>query len=82
MELCPPLLLSVVAIEKEAFGSPLTKMANFTYLLSLVTWNHIVTCKKNKKHSNNKKLMLALNNPAKVDLLKNQLTTGLAPSDL
>ena len=30
----PPLHLGVVAIEKEAFGSPSTKVANFTYLLS------------------------------------------------
>ena len=28
-----PLLLSVVAIGKEAFGSPSTKVDNFTYLL-------------------------------------------------
>ena len=34
MELHPPLHLSVVAIEKGAFWSPLTKVANFTYLLS------------------------------------------------
>ena len=33
MELRPPLHLSVVAIEKGAFGSPSTKVANFTYLL-------------------------------------------------
>ncbi len=31
MELRPPLHLSVVAIEKGAFGSPSTKVANFTY---------------------------------------------------
>ena len=29
----PPLQLGVVAIEKEAFWSPSTKVANFTYLL-------------------------------------------------
>ena len=29
-----PQHLGVVAIEKGAFGSPLTKVANFTYLLS------------------------------------------------
>ena len=29
MEKCPP--LSVLAIEKGAFGSPLTMVANFTY---------------------------------------------------
>ena len=28
-----PLHLHVVAIEKEAFGSPLTKVAKFTFLL-------------------------------------------------
>ena len=33
MEWCPPLHLSVVAIEKGAFGSPLTKVANFTYFI-------------------------------------------------
>ena len=32
MELRPPLDLSVVAIEKGAFRSPLTKVTNFTYL--------------------------------------------------
>ena len=32
MELRPPQHLGVVAIEKEAFGSPSTKVANFTYL--------------------------------------------------
>ena len=31
MELCPPLHQSVVAIEKAAFRSPLTKIANFTF---------------------------------------------------
>ena len=30
MEQCPPLHLSEVAIEKGAFGSPWTKVANFT----------------------------------------------------
>ena len=34
MEHRPPLYLDVVAIEKGAFGSPLTKVANFTYLLA------------------------------------------------
>ena len=32
MELRPPLHLGVVAIEKGAFGSPSTKVANFTYI--------------------------------------------------
>ena len=36
-ELCPPLHLGVVAIEKGAFESPLTTVANFTYLLLLVS---------------------------------------------
>ena len=31
----PPLHLSVVAIEKGAFGSPSTTVANFTYFISL-----------------------------------------------
>ena len=31
----PPLQLGVVAIEKGAFGSPLTMVANFTFTLSL-----------------------------------------------
>ena len=35
MELRPPLHLDVVAIEKGAFGSSLTKVANFTYNLSI-----------------------------------------------
>ena len=30
-ELCPPLHLGVVAIEKGAFGSPLTTVANLLY---------------------------------------------------
>ena len=34
-ELHPPLHLSVVAIEKGAFWSPLTTVANFTYLYIL-----------------------------------------------
>ena len=33
MEWCPPLHLDVVAIEKGAFRSLSTKVANFTYLL-------------------------------------------------
>ena len=33
MEWCPPLHLGVVAIEKGAFGSPSSKVANFTYFL-------------------------------------------------
>ena len=33
MELCPPLHLGVVAIEKEDFGSHSTKIANFILLL-------------------------------------------------
>ena len=32
MELSPPLYLGVVAIEKEAFGFPSTKVTNFTCL--------------------------------------------------
>ena len=35
MEIWPPLHLSVVAIEKEAFGSPSTKVTNFTFYLHL-----------------------------------------------
>ena len=33
MEKCPSLHFGVVAIEKGAFRSPLTKVANFTFLL-------------------------------------------------
>ena len=33
--LAPPLQLSVVATEKEAFGSPSTKVSNFTFILLL-----------------------------------------------
>ena len=36
MELHSPLHLSVVAIEKGAFGSPWTKVANFTYKNSIL----------------------------------------------
>ena len=35
MELHPPLHFGVLAIEKGAFGSPLTKVAIFTYLFDL-----------------------------------------------
>ena len=35
MELRPPVHLAVVAIEKEDFGSPSTKVANFTYFLTI-----------------------------------------------
>ena len=35
MEWRPPIPLDVVAIEKGAFGSPSTKVINFTYYLSL-----------------------------------------------
>ena len=37
MELHPPLHLSLVAIEKGPFGSPSTKIANFTFFF-LVSW--------------------------------------------
>ena len=40
MELLPPLHLGVVTIEKGAFGSPSTKVTNFTFYL-----NNIVLCK-------------------------------------
>ena len=36
MELRPPLHLGVVAIEKGAFGSPSTMVANFTYFSILM----------------------------------------------
>ena len=35
-EMCPPLHIGVVAIEKGAFWWPLTAVANFY----LITWNH------------------------------------------
>ena len=35
MELSPPLHLGVIAIEKGAFGSPLTKVTNFTYIIGI-----------------------------------------------
>ena len=38
-----PLHLNVVDIEKEAIGSPLAKVANFTYLHN-DTWNHLTVC--------------------------------------
>ena len=34
MEEHPPLHVDVVAIEKGAFGSPLAKVANFTYIFT------------------------------------------------
>ena len=37
MELRPPPHQGVVAIEKGAFGSPSTKVANFTYLLFVIS---------------------------------------------
>ena len=40
MELRPPLHLGVVAIEKGAFGSPSTKVANFTLLSSRMLQSH------------------------------------------
>ena len=36
MESRPPLHLGVVAFEKEAFGSTLSKFANFTFFLLLI----------------------------------------------
>ena len=36
MELWPTLHLGVVAIEKGAFGSPSTTVANFTYFLLII----------------------------------------------
>ena len=46
MELCPPLHLGVVAIEKGAFGSPSTKVANFTYFwINIINWNHMIVYK-------------------------------------
>ena len=39
MEWCPPLHLGVVAIEKGAFGSPLTKIASCTYFIYEKSWN-------------------------------------------
>ena len=46
MKLHPPLHLGVVAIEKGAFESPLTKIANFTYLYTLVQWSKLHNNKK------------------------------------
>ena len=43
MELRPPLHLGVVAIEKGAFGSPSTKVANFTYFISIIR-NGLLVC--------------------------------------
>ena len=40
MELCPPLHLGVVAIEKGAFGSTSTKVANFTYFVIVIKRMH------------------------------------------
>ena len=38
-----PLHLSVVAIEKEGFGSASTKVANFSYLMvNVECWNHLI----------------------------------------
>ena len=46
MELCPLLHLGVVAIEKRAFRSPLSKVANFTnFILHQFTnwWSYLPT---------------------------------------
>ena len=43
MELHPPLHLHVVTIEKGAFGSLLTKVANFTYIGLVSLFNGIST---------------------------------------
>ena len=40
----PPLHLGVVAIEKGAFGSPSTLVANFTYFLLTYSYLIITTC--------------------------------------
>ena len=45
MELCPPVHLGVVAIEKGAFGSPSTTIGNFTLLI----YGRDVTVKKYKR---------------------------------
>ena len=44
MELRPPLHLGVVAIEKGAFGSPSTMVANFTYLLYIYIYMCVCVC--------------------------------------
>ena len=36
MEWCPPLHLGEVAIEKGAFGSPSTKVTNFTFIIKII----------------------------------------------
>ena len=40
----PPLHIGVVAIEKVAFGSPSTTVANFTYYITLLHHKHIYSC--------------------------------------
>ena len=40
MELRPPLHLGVVAVEKEAFGSSSTKVANFTYFFTVANFQN------------------------------------------
>ena len=42
MELRPPLHLGVVAMEKGAFGSPSSIVANFTYLI----FTYLSVCKR------------------------------------
>ena len=49
MELCPPLHLGVVAIEKGAFRLPSSKVANFTYLLVIFNPSGILCCFHEKK---------------------------------
>ena len=58
-ELRPALHLGVVAIEKGAFGSPSTLVANFTYLTKYHTYNKL---KYLKKQFNSMKMDLELNN--------------------
>ena len=70
MEWCPPLHLGVLAIEKGAFGSPTTKVGNFTYYIKYDKQNisrvgyliHItqliVSCNKNIKEKPKNKLLV------------------------
>ena len=61
-ELRPPLHFSVVAIEKEAFWSLSTKVANFTTITEIVVKNYTIAWKLFVLHWNNLCLITANNN--------------------
>ena len=57
MELCPPLHLSVEAIEKGAVRSPLTEVANFTFTFNEKRNSYLFSCKTFNKSSCTRKIL-------------------------